>query len=135
MPSSSFNGTQQIDVKAGYALQDQQAETIVRAQPLVTTHSESVPLQILPLMGSDQISANSSEGSVVIRGQYFGKALSPTQKIVVNLDGQNFDAKMTDQKGVFNAAIDMQNYCHHQVSNLLLQLSMEIKNIIDCSPL
>lgn len=44
-------------------------------------------------MGSDQISANSSEGSVVIRGQYFGKALSPTQKIVVNLDGQNFDAK------------------------------------------
>jgi PAT family beta-lactamase induction signal transducer AmpG len=26
----------------------------------------------------------------------------------VNLDGQNFDAKMTDQKGVFNAAIDMQ---------------------------
>ena len=62
-------------------------------------------------------------------------ALSPTQKIVVNLDGQNFDAKMTDQKGVFNAAIDMQNYCHHQVSNLLLQLSMEIKNIIDCSPL
>ena len=42
---------------------------------------------------------------------------------------------MTDQKGVFNAAIDMQNYCHHQVSNLLLQLSMEIKNIIDCSPL
>ena len=93
VPSSSFNGTQQIDVKAGYALQDQQAETIVRAQPLVTTHSESVPLQILPLMGSDQISANSSEGSVVIRGQYFGKALSPTQKIVVNLDGQNFDAK------------------------------------------
>ncbi|MDC4844234.1 AmpG family muropeptide MFS transporter [Acinetobacter baumannii] len=108
VPSSSFNGTQQIDVKAGYALQDQQAETIVRAQPLVTTRSESVPLQILPLMGSDQISANSSEGSVVIRGQYFGKALSPTQKIVVNLDGQNFDAKMTDQKGVFNAAIDMQ---------------------------
>lgn len=50
VPSSSFNGTQQIDVKAGYALQDQQAETIVRAQPLVTTHSESVPLQILPLM-------------------------------------------------------------------------------------
>ena len=43
------------------------------AQPLVTTHSESVPLQILPLMGSDQISANSSEGSVVIRGQYFAK--------------------------------------------------------------
>ena len=42
---------------------------------------------------------------------------------------------MTDQKGVFNAAIDMQNYCHHQVSNLLLQLSMEIKNIIDYSPL
>ncbi|MEX7541363.1 MFS transporter, partial [Acinetobacter baumannii] len=40
VPSSSFNGTQQIDVKAGYALQDQQAETIVRAQPLVTTHSE-----------------------------------------------------------------------------------------------
>lgn len=73
MPSSSFNGTQQIDVKAGYALQHQQAETIVRAQPLVTTHSESVPLQILPLMGSDQISANSSEGSVVIRGQYFAK--------------------------------------------------------------
>lgn len=74
----------------------------------MTTHSEVFLYKILPLMGSDQISANSSEGSVVIRGQYFGKALSPTQKIVVNLDGQNFDAKMTDQKGVFNAAIDMQ---------------------------
>ena len=62
--------------KLAYALQDQQAETIVRAQPLVTTHSESVPLQILPLMGSDQISANSSEGSVVIRGQYFGSLIT-----------------------------------------------------------
>lgn len=108
VPSSTFEGTKQVDVKAGYALQGQQAETIVRVQPLVTTHAEHVPLQILPLMGSDQITAKSSEGSVVVRGQYFGKALSPNQKIVLNLDGQNFDAKMTDQKGVFNAAIDMQ---------------------------
>ncbi len=89
-------------------MQGQQAESIVRVQPLVTTHAEHSPIQILPLMGSDQITAKSSEGSVVVRGQYFGKALSPNQKIVVSLDGQNFDAKMTDQKGVFNAAIDMQ---------------------------
>lgn len=108
VPSSSFTGTKQIDVKAGYALPNQQADTIVRVQPLVTTHSEHVPLQILPLMGSDKISSKSSEGSVVVRGQYFGKVLTPTQKVVVSLDGQNFDAKMTDQKGVFNAAIDMQ---------------------------
>jgi len=107
VPSSSFTGTQQIDVKASYALPNQQADTIVRVQPLVTTHAEHGPLQILPLMGSDQIPAKSSEGSVVVRGQYFGEVLTPTQKVVVSLDGQNFDAKMTDQKGVFSTTIDM----------------------------
>jgi len=105
VPSSAFSGTKQIEVKAAYAAQNDVAP-VIRTQPLLTAESAKLPLQILPVMGNDQVSLNEGEGSVVVRGQYFGQALTPTQKIIISLDGQNFDAKMTDQKGVFSAAID-----------------------------
>lgn len=104
VPSSAFSGTKQIEVKAAYASND--VAPVTRTQPLLTTESAKSPLQILPVMGNDQVSLKDGEGSVVVRGQYFGQALTPTQKIIISLDGQNFDAKMTDQKGVFSAAID-----------------------------
>lgn len=105
VPSSAFSGTKQIEVKAAYAAQNDVAP-VIRTQPLLTAESAKLPLQILPVMGNDQVSLKEGEGSVVVRGQYFGQALTPTQKIIISLDGQNFDAKMTDQKGVFSAAID-----------------------------
>lgn len=104
VPSSAFSGTKQIEVKAAYASND--VAPVTRTQPLLTTDSAKSPLQILPVMGNDQVLLKDGEGSVVVRGQYFGQALTPTQKIIISLDGQNFDAKMTDQKGVFSAAID-----------------------------
>lgn len=104
VPSSAFSGTKQIEVKAAYASND--VAPVTRTQPLLTTESAKSPLQILPVMGNDQVSLKEGEGSVVVRGQYFGQTLTPTQKIIISLDGQNFDAKMTDQKGVFSAAID-----------------------------
>ncbi|MDV8150336.1 MFS transporter [Acinetobacter pittii] len=104
VPSSAFSGTKQIEVKAAYASND--VAPVIRTQPLLTTASAKSPLQILPVMGNDQVSLKDGEGNVVVRGQYFGQALTPTQKIIISLDGQNFDAKMTDQKGVFSAAID-----------------------------
>lgn len=104
VPSSAFSGTKQIEVKAAYASND--VAPVTRTQPLLTTELAKSPLQILPVMGNDQVSLKDGEGSVVVRGQYFGQALTPTQKIIISLDGQNFDAKMTDQKGVFSAAID-----------------------------
>ncbi|MCU4501689.1 MFS transporter [Acinetobacter sp. WU_MDCI_Abxe161] len=105
VPSSAFSGTKQIEVKAAYAAQTDVAP-VIRTQPLLTAESAKLPLQILPVMGNDQVSLKEGEGSVVVRGQYFGQALTPTQKIIISLDGQKFDAKMTDQKGVFSAAID-----------------------------
>lgn len=105
VPSSAFSGTKQIEVKAAYAAQNDVA-SVTRTQPLLTAESAKLPLQILPVMGNDQVSLKDGEGSVVVRGQYFGQTLTPTQKIIISLDGQNFDAKMTDQKGVFSAAID-----------------------------
>ncbi|MGT2550950.1 AmpG family muropeptide MFS transporter [Acinetobacter geminorum] len=104
VPSSAFSGTKQIEVRAAYASND--VAPVTRTQPLLTNESAKSPLQILPVMGNDQVSLKNGEGSVVVRGQYFGQALTPTQKIIISLDGQNFDAKMTDQKGVFSAAID-----------------------------
>ncbi|MCU4526067.1 MFS transporter [Acinetobacter pittii] len=104
VPSSAFSGTKQIEVKAAYASND--VAPVTRTQPLLTTELAKSPLQILPVMGNDQVSLKDGEGGVVVRGQYFGQALTPTQKIIISLDGQNFDAKMTDQKGVFSAAID-----------------------------
>ncbi|WP_336002123.1 AmpG family muropeptide MFS transporter [Acinetobacter pittii] len=105
VPSSAFSGTKQIEIKAAYAAQTDVAP-VIRTQPLLTAESAKLPLQILPVMGNDQVSLKEGEGSVVVRGQYFGQALTPTQKIIISLDGQKFDAKMTDQKGVFSAAID-----------------------------
>ncbi|MDI3454921.1 MULTISPECIES: AmpG family muropeptide MFS transporter [Acinetobacter] len=105
VPSSAFSGTKQIEVKAAYAAQNT-VPPVVRTQPLLTTELAKSPLQILPVMGNDQVSLKDGEGSVVVRGQYFGQALTPAQKIIISLDGQNFDAKMTDQKGVFSTTID-----------------------------
>lgn len=105
VPSSSFNGVKQIEVKAAYATQNGVAP-VTRTQPLLTTELAKSPLQILPIMGNDQIYLKEGERSIVIRGQYFGQALTPTQKIIISLDGQNFDAKMSDEKGIFSAAID-----------------------------
>ncbi|GAA5586253.1 hypothetical protein Acal01_01396 [Acinetobacter calcoaceticus] len=105
VPSSSFNGVKQIEVKAAYATQNGVAP-VTRTQPLLTTELAKSPLQILPIMGNDQIYLKEGERSIVIRGQYFGQALTTTQKIIISLDGQNFDAKMSDEKGIFSAAID-----------------------------
>lgn len=105
VPSSSFNGVKQIEVKAAYVTQNG-VVPVTRTQPLLTTELAKSPLQILPIMGNDQIYLKEGERSIVIRGQYFGQALTPTQKIIISLDGQNFDAKMSDEKGIFSAAID-----------------------------
>lgn len=86
VPSSAFSGTKQIEVKAAYASND--VAPVTRTQPLLTTESAKSPLQILPVMGNDQVSLKDGEGSVVVRGQYFGQALTPTQKIIISLDGQ-----------------------------------------------
>ncbi len=86
VPSSAFSGTKQIEVKAAYASND--VAPVTRTQPLLTTDSAKSPLQILPVMGNDQVSLKDGEGSVVVRGQYFGQALTPTQKLSLALMGK-----------------------------------------------
>lgn len=72
VPSSAFSGTKQIEVKAAYAAQNT-VPPVVRTQPLLTTELAKSPLQILPVMGNDQVSLKDGEGSVVVRGQYLDK--------------------------------------------------------------
>ncbi len=68
------------------------------------TEIETAQLQFLPLTSDNRISENEASNSIVVRGQYAGPALTEQQKIVLQLDGQNFDAKL-DAQGIFTATI------------------------------
>ncbi len=61
-------------------------------------------MHILPLTSDNVITQFEKDKNLVVRGQYFGAKLNPTEKLILTLDGKNFDAKL-DDAGIFSAAI------------------------------
>ncbi|WP_237867839.1 hypothetical protein, partial [Escherichia coli] len=60
---------------------------------------------LLPVMGRNIISLNEPQNSIVVKGQYFGPALTDAQKIVLQLDGKPYPAKL-DKTGAFSAVVE-----------------------------
>lgn len=103
VPSQVLATQDEIQVRVQYQTGDTPSRLV--AMPyLHKTEAETVQLQFLPLTSDNCISANETSNSIVVRGQYTGPTLTEQQKIVLQLDGQSFDAKL-DAQGIFTAAI------------------------------
>ena len=103
VPSQVLVTQHEIQVRAHYQTGDTPSR-LVSMPYLQQTAAETAQLQLLPLTSDNTISVAEKANSIVVRGQYVGPTLTEQQKIVLQLDGQNFDAKL-DAQGMFTAAI------------------------------
>ncbi|VDN37264.1 unnamed protein product, partial [Cylicostephanus goldi] len=79
--------------------------------------------QILPITSDNTLTAAEQDKTIVVRGQYVGKALPENQKIVLQINDQNIDAKL-ESEGIFTAAIPAQQLIQspaHIISAVLMQ--------------
>ena len=102
VPSQVLAQANQIQVTAQY--QEGSQNTAITTVPYLKQDAKQSSIQILPVTSDNTIALYEKNNSLVIRGQYFGPPLSESQKIVLSLDGQKFNANL-DKTGVFSAAI------------------------------
>ena len=102
VPSQVLAQADELQVAAQY--KDSSQNIAVTTLPYLKQDAKQSSMQILPVTSDNTIALYEKNNSLVIRGQYFGQPLSESQKIVLSLDGQNFDANL-DKTGVFSAAI------------------------------
>lgn len=104
VPPAVLSEANKVEVTASY-LDKVHEKPISISQPYLVGDAQKPQIQMLPITSNNEITLHEQSGSIVVRGQYFGEPLTATQKIVVNLDGQNFDAKL-DRNGVFSTVIE-----------------------------
>lgn len=112
-----------LKVTVGYA----NAETATQApvqfsMPYLVQNSQVSQLHILPITSDNAITLHEQDSTLVVRGQYVGLALKDTQKVVLELNGESFPAKLEDN-GMFSAAIPAQklkNAPTHLISAAIL---------------
>ena len=102
VPSQVLAQANDIQVTAQY--QEGSQNTAITTVPYLKQDAKQSSIQILPVTSDNTIALYEKNNSLVIRGQYFGPPLSESQKIVLSLDGQKFNANL-DKTGVFSAAI------------------------------
>ena len=123
IPSEVLAKDNKLQVTAGYA----DAETATQApvtlsMPYLKQQTPQAQLHILPITSDNTLSLHEHEGTLVVRGQYVGEALQDSQKIVLEVNEQSFDAKL-ESDGMFTAAIPAQTLKHaptHLISAVLL---------------
>ena len=102
VPSQVLAQADELQVATQY--KDSSQNIAVMTLPYLKQDAKQSSMQILPVTSDNSIALYEKNNSLVIRGQYFGQPLSESQKIVLSLDGQAFDANL-DKTGVFSAAI------------------------------
>ncbi|MDM1020333.1 MFS transporter [Acinetobacter sp. VNK23] len=103
VPTQVLSKAKQIEVTASYLNKDNEPPVVI-AQPYLVGDGKSAAMQLLPVTSNNQITLHEHNSSIVVKGQYFGEPLTATQKIVIDLDGESFDAKL-DKNGVFSAVV------------------------------
>ncbi len=106
VPSTAFKDTTQVDVEAAYSSETARPP-VVRSLPILKTSASQSLFQMLPVTNNNEISAYEREGSIVVKGQYLGAPLAETQKIVIDIANEKFDAKL-DKNGTFSTAVPAQ---------------------------
>ncbi|MFV8194108.1 AmpG family muropeptide MFS transporter [Acinetobacter soli] len=104
VPTEVLKNTTQFQVSTGYADAAQQSKVAV-VQPYIVGDINQAHLMLLPVMGRNIISLNEPQNSIVVKGQYFGPVLTEAQKIVLQLDGKPYPAKL-DKTGAFSAVVE-----------------------------
>ncbi|RLZ10841.1 MFS transporter [Acinetobacter sp. 2JN-4] len=104
VPPAVLSEANKVEVTASY-LDKAHEKPISISQPYLVGDAQKPQIQMLPITSNNEITLHEQSGSIVVRGQYFGEPLTATQKIVVDLDGQNYDAKL-DRNGVFSSVIE-----------------------------
>lgn len=119
VPSQVLAQADELQVAAQY--QDGSQDTAVTTLPYLKQDAKQSSMQILPVTSDNTIALYEKNNSLVIRGQYFGQPLSESQKIVLSLDGQTFDANL-DKIGVFSAAIPAKVLINSTSKNLVAEV-------------
>src|SRR5690606_16567594 len=91
--------------------------------PYLTAQQGSTQLQILPITSDNTLTAAEQDKTIVVRGQYVGKTLEQNQKIVLQVNDHNIEAKL-ESEGVFTVAIPAQQLIQspaHIISAVLMQ--------------
>jgi PAT family beta-lactamase induction signal transducer AmpG len=129
VPSQILAQANEVKVTAKY--QDDSLNAVVATLPYLSSTQKPNNMQLLPVTSDNTVSLQEQNKSLVVRGQYFGHALNDAQKIIIQLDGQKFDANL-DKTGIFSAAIPAQNLVHSASRNLVAEV-LEHNQVISTS--
>ncbi len=124
MPSQVLAQANAVQVQVQY--QDDTQPSVVSTVPYLKQNAQqqgaqSGMMQILPVTSDNVIASNEQQNSLVVRGQYVGQLLNETQKIVLSLDGQKFDANL-DKTGVFSTAIPAESLVNSASKQLVAEV-------------
>ena len=124
IPSAVLAQSKQLQVSAAYLDGDVTDQAPVQVNmPYLTTEQGSTQLQILPITSDNSLTVAEQDKTIVVRGQYVGEALQENQKIVLQINDQNIEAKL-ESEGVFTAALPAQQLIQspaHIISAVLMQ--------------
>lgn len=129
VPSDVLAQSKQLQVTASYLNSDHATQSVQVSMPYLTAQQGSTQLQILPITSDNTLNVAEQDKTIVVRGQYVGAALQPNQKIVLQINDQNLEAKL-ENEGVFTAAIPAQQLIQspaHIVSAVLMQDSQALQ--------
>lgn len=129
VPSQILAQANEVKVTAKY--QDDSLNAVVATLPYLSSTQKPNNMQFLPVTSDNTVSLQEQNKSLVVRGQYFGHALNDAQKIIIQLDGQKFDANL-DKTGIFSAAIPAQTLVHSASRNLIAEV-LEHNQVISTS--
>lgn len=129
VPSQILAQANEVKVTAKY--QDDSLNAVVTTLPYLSSTQKPNNMQLLPVTSDNTVSLQEQNKSLVVRGQYFGHALNDAQKIIIQLDGQKFDANL-DKTGIFSAAIHAQTLVHSASRNLVAEV-LEHNQVISTS--
>ena len=132
VPSQVLAQANAVQVQVQY--QDDTQPSVVSTVPYLKQNAQqqgaqSGMMQILPVTSDNVIASNEQQNSLVVRGQYVGQPLNETQKIVLSLDGQKFDANL-DKTGVFSTAIPAESLVNSASKQLVAEVIDNDKAIL-----
>ncbi|OTG64394.1 MFS transporter [Acinetobacter sp. ANC 4470] len=119
VPSQVLAQANEVQVTAQY--QDASQKSAVTTLPYLKLADQQFSMQILPVTSDNVITLSERNNSLVVRGQYVGPTLAESQKIILKLDDQSFDANL-DKTGVFSAAIPAETLVNSASKQLIAEV-------------
>ena len=119
VPSQVLAQANEVQVTVQY--QDASQNPATATLPYLKLADQQSSMQILPVTSDNTITLHERNNSLVVRGQYFGPTLSESQKIILKLDDQSFDANL-DKMGVFSAAIPAETLVNSASKQLVAEV-------------